>query len=144
MHTGPRVTWEQSGSSSQETNTEEYARAATAYIAWPLAIFELARRAPGSLWYRTHMRQATVLGALVWTALFIVLALPLVLFVVLGGPPETLTIEIYAAALVIDVVVFAAAALIVISSAIRASHGELFSLPLITPLSERLFLRRRG
>ncbi|MGA3038555.1 MAG: hypothetical protein ABSE64_13835 [Vulcanimicrobiaceae bacterium] len=144
MHTGPRVTWEQSGSSSQETNTEEYARAATAYIAWPLAIFELTRRAPGSLWYRTHMRQAMVLGALVWFALFVVLALPLVLFVVLGGPPETLTIEIYAAALVIDIVVFSAAAFIVINCAIRASHGELFSVPLITRLSERLFLRRRG
>ena len=144
MHTGPRVTWEQSGSSSQETNTDEYARAATAYIAWPLAVFELTRRAPGSLWYRAHMRQATVLGAIVWSALFVVLALPLVLFVVLGGPPETLTIEIYAAALVIDVVVFAAAAFIVIGSAVRASHGELFSIPLITPLSERLFLRRRG
>jgi|SRR5579872_629604 len=144
MHTGPRVTWEQSGSSSQETSTDEYARAATAYIAWPLAIFELTRRAPGSLWYRAHMRQAMVLGAFVWFGLFAVLALPLVLFVVLGGPPETLTIEIYAAALVIDLIVFSAAAFIVISCAVRASHGELFTLPLITPLGERLFSRRHG
>jgi hypothetical protein len=144
MHTGPRVTWEQSASSSQETSSEEYARAATAYIAWPLALFELTRRAPGSLWYRAHMRQATVLGAFVWFVLFIALVLPLALFVILGGPPETLTIEIYSAALVIDLIVFSAAAFIVISSAIRASHGELFSLPLITPLSERLFRRRRG
>jgi len=144
MHTGPRVTWEQSGSSSQETNTDEYARAATAYIAWPLAIFELTRRAPGSLWYRAHMRQAVVLGAIVWLAFFVVLALPLVLFIVLGGPPETLTIEIYSAALVMDVAVFATAAFVLITCAIRASHGELFTVPLITPLSERLFLRRRG
>ena len=144
MHTGPRVTWEQSGSSSQETNTDEYARAATAYLAWPLAIFELTRKAPGSLWYRAHMRQATVLGAVVWLALFMVLALPLVLYVVLGGPSETLTIEIYAAAIVIDLIVFSVAAFFVISAAIRASHGELFSIPMITPLSERLFLRRDG
>lgn len=144
MHTGPRVTWEQSGSSSQETNTDEYARAATAYLAWPLALFELTRRASGSLWYRAHMRQATVLGAFVWFALFIAFAWPLVLFVVLGGPPETLTIEIYGIALVLDLIVFVAAAVIVIMCAVRASHGELFSLPVITPLSERLFLRRRG
>jgi uncharacterized membrane protein len=90
------------------------------------------------------MRQATVLGAFVWFVLFIALALPLALFVVLGGPPETLTIEIYSAALVIDLIVFSTAAFIVISSAIRASHGELFSIPLITPLSERLFSRMRG
>ncbi|HEY1727556.1 MAG TPA: hypothetical protein VGG22_04150 [Candidatus Baltobacteraceae bacterium] len=96
------------------------------------------------MWYRAHLRQATVLGAIIWFALFVVLALPLVLFVILGGPPETLTIEIYSAALVVDIIVFAAAAFIVISSAVRASHGELFSIPLITPLSERLFLRRRG
>jgi len=90
------------------------------------------------------MRQAMVLGAFVWFGLFAVLALPLVLFVVLGGPPETLTIEIYAAALVIDLIVFSAAAFIVISCAVRASHGELFTLPLITPLGERLFSRRHG
>lgn len=144
MHTGPRVTWEQSGSSSQETNTDEYARAATAYIAWPLALYELVRRAPGSLWYRTHMRQATVLGAIVWAVLLVVFALPLLLFVALGGPPETQTIEMYAVAMILDVIVFTAAGFIVISSAIRASHGELFTLPVITALSERLFQRRRG
>jgi len=90
------------------------------------------------------MRQAAVLGAFVWFALFIVMALPLALFVVLGGPPETLTIEIYSAAMVIDLIAFAGAAFIVISCAVRASHGELFTLPLVTPLGERLFSRRRG
>ena len=90
------------------------------------------------------MRQATVLGAFVWAGLFAVLALPLVIFVVLGGPPETQTIAIYSIALILDLIVFVVAAFVVISSAIRASHGELFSLPLITALSERLFLRRRG
>jgi uncharacterized membrane protein len=75
--------------------------------------------------------------------LFAVCALPLLLFIALGGPAETLTIEMYAVAMVLDIIVFSAAGFIIISSAIRASHGELFSLPLITPLSERLFSRRR-
>jgi hypothetical protein len=90
------------------------------------------------------MRQATVLGAIVWTVLFVVLALPLVLFVALGGPPETQTIEMYAAAMILDIIVFTVGGFVVISSAIRASHGELFTLPVITSLSERLFQRRRG
>lgn len=144
MHTGPRVTWEQSASSSHETNTDEYGRAAIAYIAWPLAVFELTRRAPGSLWYRAHLRQATVLGAIIWTVSFVVFALPLALFVILGGPPETQTIEMYTVALILDVIVFVVAGFIVISCAVRASHGELFTLPIATALGERLFGRRRG
>jgi hypothetical protein len=87
------------------------------------------------------MRQATVLGAIVWFVLFVMLALPFALVVALAAP-ETVTIEIYAAALVLDTIVFVGAAFIVITSAIRASHGELFMLPFITPLSERLFARR--
>ncbi|MBV8423716.1 MAG: hypothetical protein JO349_00885 [Candidatus Eremiobacteraeota bacterium] len=144
MRTGPRVTWEQSEYSSPETDSSEYARAATAYLAWPLALFELVRGSAGSLWYRAHVRQATILGALLWTGLFALLALPLVLVLALGGPPVGETIAIYAVALVIDVAYFVAAMVVVIQSALRASRGELFMLPVISSLSERLFARRRG
>lgn len=144
MRTGPRVTWEQSEYSSPETNSDEYARAATAYLAWPLAVLDLARRSSGSLWYRAHLRQAVILGALVWTGLFALLAFPLVLVLALGGPPVTQTIEIYVVALAVDTIYFIAACVVVVQAAVRASRGELFMLPLITPLSERLFARRRG
>ena len=142
MRTGPRVTWEQSEYSSPETSSDEYARAAMAYLAWPLAVFEQMRRGPGSLWYRAHVRQAVVLGALVWAAIFFMLALPFVLVIALGGPPVERTLQIYTVALVLDAIVFSAAGVIVVRAAMRASRGELFMLPLITALGERLFPRR--
>ena len=142
MRTGPRVTWEQSEYSSPETSSDEYARAATAYIAWPLAVFELTRQGTGSLWYRAHIRQAAVLGALVWAVVFVMLALPLALVLALGGPPIDRTIQIYIVFMILDVVVFSVAAYVVIHAAMRASRGELFMLPLVTALGERLFARR--
>lgn len=141
MHTGPRVTWEQSESSSRR-ETDEPARAATAYLAWPLAFFELFRGTQTSLWYRAHLRQAAVLGSLFSSALFVALALPLGIVLALGGLGDGPTIVIYLVAIVIDLIVLAAAAWVSIRCALRASRGELFSLPLVTQLSERLFLRR--
>lgn len=141
MHTGPRVTWEQSESSSRR-ETDEPARAATAYVVWPLALFELFRGASASLWYRAHLRQAAVLGALCSIAFLLTLALPLGIVLALGGPGDGPTIAIYVVAMVLDIVVFAAAASVSIRCALRASRGELFSVPLVTQLSERLFLRR--
>lgn len=144
MRTGPHVTWEQSEYSSPETNSDEYARAATAYLAWPLALFELVRQSPASLWYRAHLRQAVVLGGVAWLGLFALLALPLALVLALGGPPATQTIQIYVVALILDTAYFIAACVVVIRAALRASRGELFMIPIITPLSERLFAKRRG
>jgi uncharacterized membrane protein len=141
MHTGPRVTWEQSESSSRR-ETDEPARAAAAYLAWPLALFELFRGTQTSLWYRAHLRQAAVLGTLCSVVLVLTLALPLGIVLALGGPGDGPTIAIYAAAMLLDVVVLAAAVWVSIRCAMRASRGELFSLPLVTQLSERLFLRR--
>ena len=141
MHTGPRVTWEQSESSSR-LETDEHARAATAYLAWPLALFELARGAQSSLWYRAHLRQAVVLGAGCSLLLFVALALPLAVVLALGGPAASVTILIYAVALVVDFVVFVAAAALLIWCAMRASRGQLFSVPYVSRLSERIFIRK--
>jgi uncharacterized membrane protein len=141
MHTGPRVTWEQSESSSRR-ETDEPAKAATAYLAWPLAFFELFRGTRTSLWYRAHLRQAAVLGALGSAIFLLALALPLGIVLALGGPGDRPTIAIYVVAMVLDFVVLLAAAWVSVRCALRASRGELFSLPLVTQLSERLFLRR--
>ncbi len=143
MHTGPRVTWEQSESSSRR-ETDEPARAATAYLAWPLACFELIRGTHSSLWYRAHLRQAAALGALCTLAFFLALALPLGLVLALGGPGDGPTIAIYAAAMPLDLIVLGVAAWASVRCALRASRGELFSLPLATWLGERLFRRRNA
>lgn len=71
-------------------------------------------------------------------ALFLVLAVPLAIVIALGGPDATETIRIYVAALVLDVVAFGAAGILVIVAALRASRGEMFTLPILAPLIERL------
>ncbi|MGH7661957.1 MAG: hypothetical protein ACRENA_13725 [Vulcanimicrobiaceae bacterium] len=111
---------------------------------WPLAFFELFRGAQTSLWYRAHLRQAAVLGALCSAVFLVALALPLGIVLALAGPGDGPTIAIYVVAMVLDVVVLAAAACVSIWCALRASRGELFMIPIVTPLSERLFARRRG
>lgn len=141
MHTGPRVTWEQSESSSR-LETDEPARAATAYLAWPLAFVELARGGQSSLWYRAHLRQAAVLGIVCSLAFLAAFSLPLGIVFALGGPAAGVTIAIYAVALVADLAIFAAVATLLIWCAMRASRGQLFSVPYVTRLSERIFVRK--
>lgn len=75
--------------------------------------------------------------------LLLVLSIPLGLVLALGGPEAAVTIRIYAVALVLDAVVFGAALVLVVGAALRAARGEIFSLPLVTPLCERLFSVRR-
>lgn len=140
MHTGPRVTWEQSESSSR-LETDEPARAATAYLAWPLALFELARASGASLWYRAHLRQAAALGMICTLVILVLLALPLSVVLALG-PGDGATILIYAVALVLDAVAFGIIAWLCVHCAIRASRGQLFSIRYVAPLGERLFRRR--
>jgi uncharacterized membrane protein len=94
------------------------------------------------LWYRAHLAQAGVLGVASTLALLFMLAIPLFIVLALGGPAAGVTIAIYGVALVVDVVVFGVLAWIVVRCAVRAARGELFSIPLITRISERLF--RRG
>ena len=146
MRTGPRVISEPNGSSSPGTESDEYARAANAYLAWPLAVFELVRRAPGSLWYRAHLQQAALLGGLLTGAFFALLAVPLFLVLVLGGPAlsSAATIRLYAVAMVADIVALGISVFVIVAAALRASRGELFTIPIVTPLSRRLFARRRG
>ena len=82
------------------------------------------------------------MGGVVWGIVFLMLAFPLVLVLALGGPPVERTIQIYVVAMILDVIVFSAAAYVVVRAAIQASRGELFMLPLVTALGDRLFGRR--
>ena len=87
---------------------------------------------------------AAVLGTIFTVVFFLALALPLGIVLALGGPGDGPTIVIYVVAMVLDFVVFVAAAWVSIWCALRASRGELFSLPIVTQLAERLFLRRNA
>lgn len=71
--------------------------------------------------------------------LLLVLSIPLALVLALGSTEAAVTIRIYAVALGLDAVVFGAAASLVIRAAVRAARGEIFSLPVVTPICERLF-----
>ncbi|MBV8150525.1 MAG: hypothetical protein JO101_07950 [Candidatus Eremiobacteraeota bacterium] len=95
------------------------------------------RGAPASLWYRAHLRQALTLGVLLTLVLVVVLAVPLILSLALGGDPMT-TIRIYIVGIVVDLVAFGAAAIIVAAAALRAARGEMLDLPVVRRLSERL------
>ena len=71
------------------------------------------------------------------------LFIPLGVVLNLGGPGDATTIRIYTAAIVGDVIAFGAAGLLVLVAALRAARGDVFTIPLVTPLSERLFRHRR-
>ena len=79
------------------------------------------------------------MGALGSLAFVVVLALPLVAVLAIPSISTGLTIGVYAAGLVADVVVGVALLLVGIRYAARAARGELFSIPIVTPIVERWF-----
>ena len=94
-------------------------------------------------WARLHARQALVLGALNSLAFFVVLALPLVAVLAIPSISTGLTIGVYAAGLVADVVVGVGLLIVGVRYAARAARGELFSVPIVTPIVERCFRLNR-
>jgi len=99
--------------------------------------------AESTAWARLHARQALVLGALNSLAFFVVLALPLVAVLAIPSISTSLTIGVYAAGLVADVVVGVGLLLVGVRYAARAARGELFSIPIVTPIVERWFRLNR-
>jgi uncharacterized membrane protein len=101
----------------------------------------LVRNVPASLWYRAHLRQATVLGTLLTLVLLAILTIPLVIVLALGSDP-VVTIRIYAVAIVVDILAFGTAAVLAVGAAVRAARGDSFRLPLVARLAERWFRLR--
>jgi uncharacterized membrane protein len=107
---------------------------------WPLALANMVREdADSTSWARLHARQALVLGALNSVAFFVVLALPLLAVLAIPAISTGATIAVYAAGLAADVAVGVGLLIVGIRYAARAARGELFSIPLVTPLVERWF-----
>ncbi len=122
----------------------EYERAGTGYLVWPLSLIGLIREEPdASNWSRIHTRQAATYGLVVAVLAFVLFALPLI--VVIGWPSISTadTVWVYAAGIVIDVVAFVVFVARSLSYAGRASRGELFSIPFVSALTDRIFRLRR-
>jgi uncharacterized membrane protein len=130
---------------SGETSDLEQ-RAANAYIVWPLAVLELFRETAGATaWSRLHARQAFVYGIAATLGYLVLLAIPLLLIVAippLGGSTAAV-VWIYALGLLADLV----GALVVLGLSLsyreRALKGELFAIPCVSPIADRLFRLER-
>jgi uncharacterized membrane protein len=78
-------------------------------------------------------------GLLVTVLFIVILALPLI--VVIAAPtisPET-TVTLYATGLVVDLVVFLTLTGLTFVYAAKASRGELFAIPIVSALADRIF-----
>lgn len=120
-------------------------RAANAYVVWPLAVLDLFREPPeATAWSRLHTRQAFVYGILATFAYFVLLALPLLLIVVIPplGRSATVVVWIYAIGLLADVVGAFVLMGLCLSYRERALRGELFAIPCVTPIADRVFRLR--
>jgi uncharacterized membrane protein len=121
-------------------------RAANAYIVWPLAVLDLfSEPADATAWSRLHARQAFVYGIAATAAYLIVLAFPLLLIVAIPplGGSITAVVWIYALGLLADLI----GALVLLGLSLsyreRALKGELFAIPYVSPIADRLFRLER-
>ena len=111
----------------EERAQSEQRRAALGYLLWPAALYErFVEREPASSWYRQQVRQALAFG--LWSSAigFVALFWPLVLSLLIGN--ATVTIVLYAIALVLDVVLLALWFVHALRYSKRAARGETFEL----------------
>ena len=119
-------------------------RAAGAYVVWPLALLDLFREpADATAWSRLHTRQAFVYGFVASFAYLVLLALPLLIVAPIPGISTGAVVWIYALGLLADIVGAAFLIGLSLSYRARALRGELFAIPLVTPLADRLFRLER-
>ena len=108
---------------------------------WPLSVVAIFREpANATEWSRLHARQSFVFGLGAIGAYLVLLALPLAVVLLIPDVSTGAVVWLYAAGLLADVV----GAVVLFSLAFRyrarALRGELFAIPLVTPLADR-FLR---
>jgi uncharacterized membrane protein len=110
-----------------------------------LAIAEIvAENETTSIWSRLHARQALVWGLIGTAFLVVVLALPLIVVLATPGISNSTTIGVYGIGLGADVVVALALLAVGVRYAARAARGDLFSIPIVTPIVDRwLSVKRR-
>jgi hypothetical protein len=114
-------------------------RAANAYVVWPLAILDYVREPlEATAWSRLHNRQALVFGILASLGYVVLLALPLAVVIAVPGMSIGAVVWLYGAGLLADVAGAAALAWLAFRYRSRTLHGQLFSIPFVTPLADRL------
>jgi uncharacterized membrane protein len=123
---------------------QDYQSASSAYLIWPLALAALMREpAAASRWTRIHTRQALMFGLVAGIGFIIVMALPLLVVIGDAGISTGMTVGLYTAGLLLDAIVFIVLAVLAFSYAARAGRGELFTIPIVSPLADRVFTIRR-
>ncbi|HTW83532.1 MAG TPA: hypothetical protein VMD91_05615 [Candidatus Sulfotelmatobacter sp.] len=122
-----------------ESSSDLRERTASAYIVWPLAVLDLLRDRPDATdWSRVHVRQAFVFGILAALGYLVLLALPLLIVLAIPGVGLTPVVWIYALGLFADLI--GAFALFGLAMTFREKtlHGELFTIPLVSPIADWL------
>jgi uncharacterized membrane protein len=124
---------------------QDYQRAAGAYLVWPLAVVALVREQPeASRWTRIHARQALMFGLVAGAGYVVLLALPLIGELISGFALSTgATVWVYAGGMALDLIVFIVLTVLAFSYAARAGRGELFTIPIVSALADRVFTMRR-
>jgi uncharacterized membrane protein len=123
---------------------QDYQRASSAYLVWPLALAALLREAPAaSRWTRIHTRQALTFGLAASIGYVILLALPLIIVIADASITTGMTVGVYTAGLVADAIVFIMLMVLAFSYAARAGRGELFTIPVVSAIADRVFTIRR-
>jgi len=92
---------------------------------------------------RIHTRQALTFGLGASIGFVVVLALPLSIVIADAGISTGATIAVYTAGLLLDAIVVVALTVLAFSYSARAARGELFTIPLVSPIADRLFTIRR-
>ncbi|HYZ15550.1 MAG TPA: hypothetical protein VE591_04075 [Candidatus Acidoferrum sp.] len=124
--------------------TGDRARAANAYIVWPLALLDLfGRSQDATAWSRLHTRQAFVFGIVGTLGYLVLLAFPLLVVIAVPAIGLGTVVWVYALGLAADLAVALFLFGLALSYRDRASRGELFSIPLVSALVDRLFRLER-
>jgi uncharacterized Tic20 family protein len=123
---------------------QDYQGASSAYLVWPLALAALLREDPAaSRWTRIHTRQALAFGLTASLGFVVLLALPLMVVIADAGISTGATVGVYTAGLLLDAIAFVVLTVFAFSYAARAARGELFKIPLVSTIADRIFTIRR-
>jgi uncharacterized membrane protein len=97
-----------------------------------------------STWERIHARQAATLGVAATLAYLVVLALPFLVVIAVPAISTGWIVAIYGVGMAADL----AAAIwwcgIVLHYSARANRGELFAIPIVSPIVDRIFHTSAG
>lgn len=91
------------------------------------------------MWVRLHARQALVFGLFASLALLVILSFPLIAVMSIPEISTGATIGVYTAGLIVDAIAGSFAVVLAMRFSSRAARGELFAIPLVTPIVDRVF-----